>query len=194
MFRTSLILAAALATGCASTDYSKMPVTKESVASGTSVKRQGQSIPLYKGNLEVGDNINPMLQEIGYPAVNTVSVVSIVPSIDTKVCEAQTHILGESDLLNPAVRKITVSRDTPMAQKRFAEAGKLQNIDYISDFSHGRFGKKSGLLMKGPELLARAVMVTDATGKIVHLQINDDITLMPDMEKAFAVANKLVAK
>ena len=177
---------------CATVDYSEIPVTNNSVEPGTSVNKKEKKIDLYDGQLKLGANINSYLQEIGQVPVKQVSVISIVPSIDTPVCEAQTHILGESKLLNLSVKKILISRDTPMAQKRFAKAANLENIDYLSDFASGAFGKKSGLLMKGPELLARGAIVTDKNGKIIHLQINDDITKMPDMSKAFDIANSLL--
>jgi hypothetical protein len=40
--------------------------------------------------------------------------LSIVPSIDTPVCEVQTHYLGEEgDKLPESVERIAISRDTP---------------------------------------------------------------------------------
>ncbi|MFK7826352.1 MAG: redoxin family protein [Oligoflexales bacterium] len=192
MYRAASVLSVLFLVSCTTVDYDAIPITTHSIQPGSSVRKQNQKIKLYKGKLELGSNINPYLSVLGQAPVQQVSVISVVPSIDTPVCEAQTHILGESKLLDLSVKKIIISRDTPMAQKRFAIAAKLENIDYFSDFAHGAFGKKSGLLMRGPELLARGVVVTDARGRIVHLQINDDITKMPDMKKAFNVANNLI--
>ena len=54
-----------------------------------------------------------------------IGLVALV-TIDTKVCEAQTHYLAEEgDRISPAIRRITISRDTPFAQKRFAESIKI---------------------------------------------------------------------
>lgn len=119
-------------------------------------------------------------------------MIDVVPSIDTPVCDEQTHILGESRQLHPAVARVTISRDLPMAQKRFAEEAKLQSIVYVSDYKSGAFGRLSGLLMKGSELLARAVIVVDQSGTVRHLQVVPNVATLPDMERAFAVANSLV--
>ena len=118
-------------------------------------------------------------------------MINVVPSIDTKVCEEQTHILGESPNLPANIARLTVSRDLPMAQKRFAAEAKLENIQYVSDYKSGGFGNASGLLMDGSELLARAVIVADKDGVVRYMQIVPDVTKMPDMDKAFTEAKKL---
>ena len=70
--------------------------------------------------------------------------LSIVPSIDTKVCEAQTHYLGEQcDTLPATVKRITISLDTPFAQTRFAKEAKLKDVQYLSDYKEGLFGRQS---------------------------------------------------
>ncbi len=49
-----------------------------------------------------------------------------------------------------------------------------------------------GLLLDGPHLLARAVMVVDKNNIIRYLQITPDLANMPDMEAAFAAARALL--
>jgi len=120
-----------------------------------------------------------------------ITVINIVPSIDTKVCEIQSHHLGENLLLRKDIQRLSISRDLPMAQNRFAKDAKLENLIYLSDYKYGTFGKKTGLLMKGNELLTRAVIVLDRQGVIQYLQIVRDITTLPDMKKAYNIANKL---
>lgn len=78
-----------------------------------------------------------------------------------------------------------------MAKKRFAGEVKLDNLEFACDFKYGAFGKKAGLLLKGPELLARAVLVLDKDMVVRHLQVNSELTKLPDMNAAFAVANRL---
>lgn len=118
--------------------------------------------------------------------------LSIVPSIDTKVCEAQTHYLGEEgEKLPKEIRRITISRDTPFAQKRFAQDAKLTNLLYLSDYKEGAFGKTTGLLMEGSMLLARSVVLVDKKGIIRHIQVVPEITRLPDMERAFQKAIEL---
>jgi thiol peroxidase len=118
--------------------------------------------------------------------------LSIVPSIDTAVCEEQTHYLGEEgDRLPPAIRRITISRDTPFAQKRFAREAKLTDIEYLSDYKEGQFGRSTGLLVDGLMLLARAVILVDKVGIVRYIQVVPEITQLPDMERAFDKAMEL---
>ena len=189
-----LLLILALSCACTHTTPSAT-VSKESIEPGTSVLAGGKTVKL-KGNgaLAVGTNINDFLKSAGVDTPDLkgkVVVINVVPSIDTKVCEEQTHILGESPNLPANIARLTVSRDLPMAQKRFAAEAKLENIQYVSDYKNGGFGNASGLLMEGSELLARAVIVADKDGVVRYMQIVPDVTKMPDMDKAFTEAKKL---
>lgn len=122
-----------------------------------------------------------------------VTIISIVPSIDTKVCEKQTHILSEENGgLDPNVRLVTVSRDLPFAQKRFAEEAKIHNVLFLSDYRDGSFGASTGLMIQENRLLARAVAVLDKDGVIRHLEIVPDLGQLPDMKKAFQKADSLL--
>ncbi len=122
----------------------------------------------------------------------SVLFLSIVPSIDTGVCEAQTHLLGEEgDKLPPGVQRITISRDTPFAQNRFAQEAKLSDIRYLSDYKEGEFGRSTGLLMDGLKLLARSVVLVDKDGRVRYIQVVPEMTHLPDMEGAFRKAVEL---
>ncbi len=121
-----------------------------------------------------------------------VTIISIVPSIDTKVCEKQTHILSEENGgLDKTVRLVTVSRDLPFAQKRFAEEAKIHNVLFLSDYRDGEFGASTGLMIQENRLLARAVVVVDKEGVIRYLEIVPDLGQLPDMKKAFQLAGSL---
>jgi thiol peroxidase len=125
----------------------------------------------------------------------SVLFVSIVPSLDTPVCEAQTHYLGEKGTrMPPSIKRITISRDTPFAQKRFATEAKLTKIQYLSDYKEGAFGRSTGLLIDGLMLDARTVILVDAQGIVRYIQVVPELTHLPDMEKAFDVATELSKK
>lgn len=174
-----------------------IPIEQGSVTPGTAVHRGEKTFTLIGKPVSLGQPLPPvplvdaqtmkdvdLSQEKG-----KVLFLSIVPSIDTKVCEAQTHYLGEEgDELAPLVERITISRDTPFAQKRFAEQAKLTDVRYLSDYKTGEFGKSSGLFMEGLALLARSVIVVDKQGKIRYIQVVPEITHLPDMETAFEKA------
>ena len=178
---------------CAS---SKRPeVSSKSVRAGTSVSLYGKQMSLAKSKkpLKVGTNFYHYLALLGDVSKmkGKVLLVNTVPSVDTPVCEKQTHILGENPKISSQVYRVTVSRDLPMAQARFAKEAKLLNITYFSDYKDASFGKKTGLLINEKSLLARGVLVVDKAGIVQHLQIVDDVTQLPDMEKAISIANQL---
>jgi thiol peroxidase len=122
----------------------------------------------------------------------SVLFLSIVPSLDTPVCEEQTHYLGEKgDRLPGSVRRIVISRDTPFAQKRFAKEAKLTDLQYLSDYKQGDFGRSTGLLTEGLMLLARSVIIIDREGTVRHIQVVPEMAHLPDMERAFEKAIEL---
>lgn len=89
------------------------------------------------------------------------------------------------------VKRITISRDTPFAQKRFALEAKLTQIQFLSDYKQGDFGRSIGLLMEGSMLLSRSVILVDRKGIVRYIQVVPDISHLPDMEGAFQKAMEL---
>ena len=182
---------------------SKQAITVDpgSVLPGSKVTRKGVEIPLVGTPVQVGHQL-PSAELINASSMEatdlgvlkgSVLILSIVPSIDTKVCEQQTHYLGEQgDSLPASIKRLTISRDTPFAQMRFAKEAKLEDILYLSDYKEGSFGKSVGLLLDGPMLLARSVIVVDKKGIVRYIQVVPEITNLPDMDKAFAKATELL--
>lgn len=176
-------------------------VEQESVEPGSYVTFKGTEYKLLGTPVAVGEQIPPArlvdsltLQETDLSEMKgEVLFISIVPSVDTKVCEAQTHYLGEEgDKLPVGVKRITVSRDLPFAHKRFAEEAKLTDILYLSDYKSGNFGMSMGLLADGLMLLARSVIIVDQQGVIRYIQVVPEMTHLPDMEAAFKKVERLV--
>jgi thiol peroxidase len=115
-----------------------------------------------------------------------VLLLSLVPSLDTPVCEEQTHSLGErGNALPPNVKRIVISRDTPFAQRRFAKESKLTNLQYLSDYKQGDFARSAGLLTEGLMLFARSVVVVDKQGIVQYIQVVPEMTHLPDLDRAF---------
>ena len=137
--------------------------------------------------------VNAKMEATSTKTNGRVRIIDTLPSIDTPVCDRQTHILGETKELSPLVDRITISADLPYAQRRFAEEAKLPDVIFWSDYRGGAFGRNTGLVIERNGLLARAVIVVDQKGVVRHLQIVPEITELPDMAKAFAIANKLAA-
>ncbi|MBU1052272.1 MAG: thiol peroxidase [Proteobacteria bacterium] len=177
-----------------------IPIDTSSVAPGSQVTMKGEALPLIGNAVVVGKPLpdTNLVDAKTMTSVNlndykgSVLFLSIVPSIDTVVCEAQTHYLGEEgDKLPATIKRITISRDTPFAQTRFAKEAKLNDILYLSDYKEGSFGKSIGLLIDGPMLLARAVILVDKKGIVQYIQVVPEVTHLADMEKAFEKAIEL---
>ena len=184
--------------------YKDMPIADGSAVAGegNNVLFQGKPLMLTGMGLKVGDKLRDVKlaqTDLSMIPVNEtkgkgkVRIISIVPSLDTKVCEQQTHYLSEKNMgLDRMVELITISIDTPFAQKRFAEEAKISNITFLSDFRAADFGKAHGLLLKDLHLLSRALLVVDKDNKVRYLQITPELAQLPDLEEAFRFARKLV--
>ena len=207
-FLIGLWLGAVMLTGCSSGRdmfmYKNYPVADGSATAGDghNVLFKGSPLALSGNGIKVGDQLrNVKLTQRDLSLVNLtdttgkgkVRIISVVPSLDTKVCEQQTHYLSEKNKgLDKMVELITVSIDTPFAQKRFSEEAKITNVTFLSDYRNGDFGKTYGLFLKDPHILARTVMVVDAQNVVRHLQITPELAQLPDMDEAFQVARKLI--
>ena len=206
-FHSSMIVLAGagfLLAGCAMGGfmYSDLPVSNSSAAAGAgnTVTFKGSPFKLDGTAVKVGDTIRDAKLTTIPPDLKLVSladsrgkvrIVSIVPSLDTKVCEQQTHYLSEKNAnLDRDVQLITVSVDTPFAQKRFAEAAKIFNVIFLSDYRGGDFGKAHGLLVPDIHVLARTVMVVDKDNVVQYMQVVPELATMPDMDAAFHAARK----
>ncbi len=117
-------------------------------------------------------------------------VLNIFPSIDTGVCAASTHRFNKEAgaLENTAV--VCVSADLPFALGRFCGAEGLEDVVTVSAFRSPEFGSSYGVtIADGPlaGLLSRAVVVIDASGKVVYTEQVPEITQEPNYEAALAV-------
>jgi thioredoxin-dependent peroxiredoxin len=178
----------------------QVDTTSASTGEGSSIQFKGNPLPLSGRSIQVGDSLQSVNLAKGDLSLidvtdtgGSVRLINVVPSLDTTVCEQQTHYLSEKNQgLDQQVKLITISVDTPFAQDRFAKEAGINNVKFLSDFRGGGFGKAHGLLLEGPHVLARAVLVVDGQNVIRYLQVTPDLGHMPDMEKAFQVARSLV--
>jgi thiol peroxidase len=110
-------------------------------------------------------------------------VLNIFPSIDTGVCAASVRRFNQEAAKLPNTVVVCVSKDLPFAQKRFCGAEGIEKVTTASWFRGPDFGQTYGVTMTdGPlaGLFARAVVVLDATGKVVHSQLVPEIAQEPD--------------
>ena len=115
-------------------------------------------------------------------------LISVVPSLDTPVCEAQTKRFNEeASKLPQNVAVFTVSMDLPFAQTRFCGAQKTDKITALSDHREASFGKAYGVLIKELRLLARSVFILGPDDKIQYAEYVKEVTQHPDYERALGV-------
>lgn len=112
-----------------------------------------------------------------------IRIYSVVPSIDTRICEFQTIRFNEEATKNPDVMVVTISVDLPFAQKRFCVANSIENSIVVSDHKNLDFGVKYGYAIEGLRLLARGIVVVDANDEIRYVEYVKEVGSHPDYDK-----------
>lgn len=122
-----------------------------------------------------------------------VRILSVVPSLDTPVCDVQTRTFNEhAASLGDKVEIITISVDLPFAQGRWCGTAGVDQVTTLSDHKEVSFGTGYGLLIKELRLLSRALLVIDKEGTIQYIQIVNELTNQPNYDEALEAARKLV--
>jgi thiol peroxidase len=122
-----------------------------------------------------------------------VLVLSVVPSLDTPVCDTQTRKFNEAAAgLGEGVQVLTISMDLPFAQARWCGAAGIDRVQTLSDHRAAAFGENYGLLIKELRLLTRAVLVIGPDGTVQYVQIVPEMTDEPDYDAALAAVGALV--
>ena len=116
-------------------------------------------------------------------------ILNIVPSLDTSTCATSTKRFNElvGDRTDTVV--LVVSVDLPFAMKRFCSTEGLEHVVPLSMMRGRGFAKDYGTLIEdGPleGVCARAVVVIDPAGKVVHAQLVPEIVDEPDYDAALA--------
>ena len=168
-------------------------VSKKKVAAKTTVTLGGNKVSVSGKLPKVGSRLPKFalttgtLSEIGNADIKGKRVIfNIFPSIDTPTCATSTRTFNEiaSGLTNTDV--YCVSADLPFAQGRFCGSEGLANVKTASSF-RTNFGAALGVnltsgVLKG--VLARAVVVVDGTGKVLHTELVSEIANEPNYSAA----------
>ena len=116
-----------------------------------------------------------------------VRLISVVPSIDTGVCDAQTRRWNEeASKLGENVVVITVSADLPMAQKRWCGAAGVERVKLLSDYVDMAFGQAYGTLVQDLRLDQRSVFIVDANDTVRYAEYVPVFGQHPDYDAALA--------
>lgn len=119
-----------------------------------------------------------------------VKLISVVPSLDTGVCDAQTRKFNEEASNLDNVTVVTVSVDLPFAQKRWCGDAGLEDAVTLSDHRDLSFGKAFGVAIEELRLLTRSVFVVNSNNEIVYTEYVNEATDHPDYDAALDAAKK----
>ena len=153
---------------------------------------KGNPLTLIGPELKAGDKA-PNFQLLGGD-LSTVTLesfkgktklVSVVPSLDTPVCDLQTKRFNEEASKFPSnIAVYTISVDLPFAQSRWCGAAHADKIKCLSDHRDASFGKTYGVLIKELRLLSRSIFVIGSDDRIKYVEYVKQVTQHPNYEKA----------
>lgn len=121
------------------------------------------------------------------------TVLNIFPSVDTGTCAQSVRKFNEEVAKLENTKVLCISKDLPFAQARFCGTEGIENVEMLSDFRNGNFGKSYNLeFSDGPfeSLLSRVVVVINENQEIVYTEQVPEIADEPDYKAAIeAITN-----
>ena len=121
-----------------------------------------------------------------------IKIISVVPQLNTPVCDKQTHQLSETNNgLDQHIDIITVSTNTPDGQFEFAKKANIHNLLFLSDNLGFQFGRSTGLLIEGMGVLRRTIIIADKENIIRYVDFVPGGGL-PNINKALKAASDLL--
>ena len=114
-------------------------------------------------------------------------ILSIVPSLDTPVCQKSTLVFNEKVAGLDDTVMLIVSSDLPFAMKRFCTSESLANVMPVSMMRSRNFAKDYGvLLVDGPlsGITTRAIVTISKDNKVLHSELVTEIADEPNYQDA----------
>ncbi len=144
----------------------------------------GSGISAPDFNLTGSDLANKTLAD--FPGTR---ILNIFPSVDTPVCATSVLTFNAKAGAIEGVTVLNISADLPFAQKRFCAGDGLEGVVSLSTFRDPEFGDRYGVrittgVLAG--LCARAVVVVDGGGRVIHSELVPEIAQEPDYDAAIA--------
>jgi len=161
---------------------------------------KGNPITLVGPELKAGDKapdfiLNSSLVETASLSTfsGKVKLVSVVPSIDTGVCDMQTRRFNEAAAeLGDNVVILTVSVDTAFAQARWCGAAEVDKVVMLSDYKNHSFSEAYGVYIKEFGLAMRSIFVIDANDVIQYVEYLSEMTEHPNYDQAIAAVKAIL--
>ncbi|PIH04831.1 thiol peroxidase [Clostridium combesii] len=158
------------------------------------IKFMGNPMTLEGNELKVGDMapdftaIDNNMKPASLKDTKGVRILSVVPSLDTEVCDLETRTFNSKAAEIPNVTIYTISMDLPFAQARWCGAHGVDKVITLSDFKDRLVGKNYGTYIKELGLLTRAVFVIDSNNKITFVEYVPEVTNQPNFDKVLEAA------
>ena len=161
---------------------------------------KGNPMTLIGDEIKVGDKLPDFeLRAIDFSVkslkdyAGKVKIISIVPSLDTPVCDAQTrHFNTDVAALGDDVVVLTISVDLPAAQKRWCGAAGVDAVECLSDYYDHKFGEDYGVRIKELGLLAREVIVAGKDDIVKYVEVVPEVAQEPKYTAALEAAKALI--
>ena len=123
----------------------------------------------------------------------TIRLISVIPSIDTGICDAQTlRFSAEATKFGNNLQMITISTDMPFTQKRWLHDAQIDNIVMLSDHREMAFGYAAGIYVKEMRILQRSIFVVNREDRIVYCEYVREFGQHPDYVAALGVLKLIV--
>ena len=121
-----------------------------------------------------------------------VRILSVVPSLDTPVCDIQTRKFNEAvATLGGNVICYTISADLPFAQRRWCGNAGIAGVVALSDHRDMNFGDAYGTHIKELRLEQRSVFVIDGNGTVQYTEYVPEVAQEPNYDAPLAKAKEL---
>ena len=122
-------------------------------------------------------------------------LISIVPSLDTGICDAQTRRFNdEAERLGSGATVVTISADLPWRQASWAKDAGVDRITLLSDSVWMEFGTRTGTHVKEMRIDMRAIVVADENQRVTYAEFVPEIVHHPDYDAAVDAARLLIKR
>lgn len=159
----------------------------------------GNSLTLRGNQVKVGDKApdftvltNDLSSYTLADAGDKVKIISVVPSVDTSVCQLQTTRFNREAAQLDNTIILTISVDLPFALKKFCSAEGIDQVVTLSDHKDLSFGENYGFVIDELRLLSRGIVVLDKDNKVTYVEYVAEVGEHPNYDRALEEAKKLI--
>ena len=158
---------------------------------------KGDPLVLVGRELKAGDQAPDFeltgndLSAVSLSQTSGTRIFSVVPSLDTPVCDQQTRRFNEEAAGIGDVTIYTVSSDLPFAQSRWCGAAGVDKVTTLSDHKTGKFGESWGTMIRDWRIQSRAVFVVDGDNTIRYAEYVPEVAEHPNYDGVLAAAKSV---